>query len=200
MKSKAAPASEAHAETRLRVIGGTLRGRGFRYNGDPHLRPMKDRVREAVFNLVGPAVKDTVVIDLFGGTGAMSFESLSRGARSATIIERRFPNVRVIQENAESLGIAERVEAQGGDAFVAYRRLTAGSAPWLVFCCPPYEFYVSRKADLLTMLAKLISIAPPTSQFVVEADARLDFAELPQAGEWDVRPYPPAIIGILRLP
>ena len=200
MKSKAAPASEAHAETRLRVIGGTLRGRGFRYNGDPHLRPMKDRVREAVFNLVGPAVKDTVVIDLFGGTGAMSFESLSRGARSATIIERRFPNVRVIQENAESLGIAERVEAQGGDAFVAYRRLTAGSAPWLVFCCPPYEFYVSRKADLLTMLAKLISVAPPTSQFVVEADARLDFAELPQAGEWDVRPYPPAIIGILRLP
>ena len=64
----------------LRIVGGRFRGRKLLYSGDFRTRPMKDRLREAVFNLVGPAVAGMHAIDLFGGTGALGLEALSRGA------------------------------------------------------------------------------------------------------------------------
>ena len=71
-----------------------------------------------------------------------------------------------------------------------------GTAPWLVFCSPPYEFYVARKDDVLKLVYHLIEASPRNSLFAVEADERFDFHELPQPDEWDIRPYPPAILGI----
>ena len=73
------PKSSGCAST-LRIIGGRLRGSVIEYHGDPRTRPMKDRVREAAFNLIGPQVVGTFAIDLFAGTGALAFEALSRGA------------------------------------------------------------------------------------------------------------------------
>lgn len=173
-----------------------MRGRGFRYNGDAGLRPMKDRVREAVFNLIGPAAKGKEVIDLFGGTGGMAFEAISRGAVSARIIERRFPNAKMIEENAESLGIADRIEVQAGDTFIAYKQLSPPTRPTLVFCCPPYDFYVERTREMLALIASMCEIAPPSSLILVEADARFDTSLLPHATAWDVRTYPPAVIAL----
>ncbi len=60
----------------LRIIGGQFRGRRLRYGGDPRTRPMKDRLREAVFNLIGPMVRGTHALDLFAGTGALGLEAL----------------------------------------------------------------------------------------------------------------------------
>ena len=71
----------------LRVVGGIFRGTKLRYAGDRRVRPMKERVREAIFNLLGESVKGKHAIDLFTGTGALCFEAISRGARSATAIE-----------------------------------------------------------------------------------------------------------------
>ena len=73
----------------MRIVGGHFRGRKLSYTGDPRVRPMKDRVREALFNLLGPDVKGTFAIDLFGGTGALALEAISRGSSAALIIERR---------------------------------------------------------------------------------------------------------------
>src|SRR6478736_322408 len=75
----------------LRIVGGTLRGRKLQYSGDVRTRPMKDRVREAVFNLLGPQVAGSHAIDLFAGTGALGIEAISRGATKATFIERHLP-------------------------------------------------------------------------------------------------------------
>ncbi len=184
----------------LRVIGGDMRGRGFRYNGDAGLRPMKDRVREAVFNLIGPAAKGKEVIDLFGGTGAMSFESISRGAVSARIIERRFPNAKMIQENAASLGIADRVAVQAGDTFIAYKQFAPPALPVLVFCCPPYDFYSERTEEMLALISTMCETAPPSSLILVEADGRFDTSLLPCADAWDIRTYSPAVIGLYEKP
>lgn len=198
-RRKARPVRQSAAATpvtSLRIIGGQLRGRSFRYNGDPGLRPMKDRVREAVFNLLGPRLRGCKVVDLFGGTGAMAFEAVSRGARAAIVIERRFPNARLIRDNAAALGISELVTVRAGDAFVVHRELEAGNEPWLVFCCPPYELYLSRQRDLLEMLERLHSRALAGSLFVVESDERFDAQLLPQSDPWDVRHYAPAVIAI----
>lgn len=183
----------------LRIIGGTLRGRKLRYSGDPAVRPMKDRVREAVFNLVGPAVRGKHAVDLFAGTGALGLESLSRGAAKATLLEQHFPTARILAENIETLGVGQKAELVTGDVFL--RTLwedRLGTIPWLVFCSPPYVFYEDRKGDMLGLLDCLIQAAPAESIFVVESDERFDFGSLPSPASWQVRRYPPAIIGICQ--
>ena len=83
----------------LRIIGGQFRGRRLTYHGDPLTRPMKDRVREAVFNLLWPGAEGAVAIDLFAGTGALGLEALSRGAVAAWLAPaalRAEPRERVV--------------------------------------------------------------------------------------------------------
>ena len=196
----AADAADAASGSELRIIGGTMRGRKILYTGDPRTRPMKDRVREAVFNLVGPSVKDKMAIDLFAGTGALGFEALSRGAARAVFIERHFPTAAAIRRNAEQLGVAGRCEIVPGDAFIWARRPAQwGDWAWTVFCSPPYDLYQNRQEDLLELLARFAADAPPQSSLVVEADERFEMSLLPRPAEWDVRHYPPAVVGILRV-
>ena len=201
----------------VRIIGGDLRGRLLEYSGDLRTRPMKDRVREAVFNLVGPGVEGAHAIDLFAGTGALGLEAISRGAASATLIERHYPSSQLIKQNAASLGVAEICDVIFGDAFLWTRKQFHGSSSglksqisnlkspisplssashWVVFCSPPFEFYVSRQAEMLESLVTLWSAAPSGSPFVVEADERFDFGLLPEPATWDVRNYRPARIGV----
>ena len=183
--------------TNLRIIGGKFRGRGIRYNGDPATRPMKERVREAVFNLLGPAVKGKLVIDLFAGTGAMAFEALSRGADRAILVERNFPSARVIRENAEFLGVTERVTIVPADTFFWSRRQPVlPELPRITFCCPPYDFYVSRAQDMSTLICDMVQTATDGSLTVIECDDRFDTSTLPQADRWDIRRYPPSVIGM----
>src|SRR5579871_5940240 len=110
-KRSQAPQSSPDADEAAaspRIIGGHLRGRKLLFNPQPHVRPMKDRVREALFNLIGPAVKGVHAIDLFAGTGALGFEALSRGASGATFAERHFPTADLIKKNAAELGVGDR--------------------------------------------------------------------------------------------
>jgi 16S rRNA (guanine(966)-N(2))-methyltransferase RsmD len=171
----------------VRIIGGSFRGRTLTYSGDVRTRPMKDRVREAMFNLLADRVRGKHAIDLFAGTGALAFEALSRGAASATLIERHLPTTKLIEQNAKMLGVTDRVEVCFGDAFVWGKRFAAGQLPLVVFCSPPFEFYVSRQEDMLRLLARLWELAPAGSVFAVEADERFAFSLLPQPELWFVR-------------
>jgi 16S rRNA (guanine966-N2)-methyltransferase len=224
----------------VRIIGGTLGGRWLRYQDDPRTRPMKDRLREALFSIVGAGVRGKHALDLFAGTGALGIEALSRGAGRATLIEQHRPTAAAIRQNLVALGVAEKAEVVAGDAFIWWRRQGAGGGarahgpvgsgpravgggpgaeassesaasascaprpqsptpPWLVFCSPPYAFYVERNEEMLALIAGLVRAAPAESIFVVEADERFDFQTLPEPSTWDVRSYPPAVVGI-RLP
>jgi 16S rRNA (guanine966-N2)-methyltransferase len=182
-----------------RIVGGTLRGRKLLYSGDIRTRPMKDRVREAIFNLVGTDVRGSHAIDLFAGTGALGLEAISRGAARATFIEQHFPTADLIRQNIAELKVTEPCAVEPGNTFIwAKRSPQLGELPWVVFCSPPYAFFVDRKAEMLELIGGLIAKAPAESVFVVEADERFDFAELPQSDSWDLRVYPPAHVGILR--
>lgn len=161
---------------------------------------MKERVREALFNLVGPAVKGMHAIDLFAGTGALGLEALSRGAARSTFIERHFPTARIIEQNIAALHVGDISDVYAGDTFLWPRRQKDWSEldkrPWLVLCSPPYDFYVTRIDDMLGLLRTLCERAPEGSLLAVEADGRFDFELLADLGTWDVRTYPPAVIGI----
>ncbi len=186
----------------LRIIGGSLRNRPIRYHGDPRTRPMKDRVREAVFNLIGPAVRGKHAIDLFAGTGALGFEAISRGAARATLIERHFPTAQIIRDNRAALGVQDQCRVSPGDAFLWLRQqgpaVELDDRPWLVLCSPPYDFYVDRPHQMLALLRELVDRCPADSLFVVESDQRFDFDWLAELGDWDIRAYPPAQVGLLR--
>jgi 16S rRNA (guanine966-N2)-methyltransferase len=180
----------------VRIIGGRFRGRKLLYSGDLRTRPMKDRLREAIFNLLGNAVAGAHALDLFAGTGALGLEALSRGAARATFFEQHFPTAELIRQNIASLEVEECSEIIPGNVFLQSRTADLTPQPWIVFCSPPYEFYVTRSAEMLELLAELFRQASPGSMFVVEADARFDFSLLPESAAWDVRPYPPAIVGL----
>lgn len=158
---------------------------------------MKDRVREAVFNLLGPGVEGNHAIDLFAGTGALGLEAISRGAERATFIERHLPTAKLIEQNAAALGVAGQVEVVFGDAFGWSEEFCSGKVtPITLFCSPPFEFYVERHEQMLALIGRWVEAAPTGSQVVVEADERFDFGSLPQYERWDVREYLPAAVGV----
>ncbi len=196
-------------ETEVRIIGGTFRGRRLRYHGDPLVRPMKHRTREAIFNLVSTECGGRHAIDLFAGTGALGLEALSRGAASATFIEKHVPTARIVEENIRTLGVAEQSQLLVTSAFLWAKRdlpsavaspPTAGG--WLVFCSPPYAFYTERHAEMLELLGRIQQHAPPGSILIVEADEQFDFDSLlkdqTSNASWDRRVYSPAVVGIWR--
>ena len=193
----------------VRIIGGEFRGRRLRYHGDPVVRPMKHRTREAIFNLVTTDAVGRHAIDLFAGTGALGLEALSRGAVSATFIEKHVPSARVVEENIHTLGVTNRATLLVTSAFLWAKRdlpnakNTLSDNSWLVFCSPPYAFYDERRTEMLELIRQIQEHAPASSLLVVEADDKLDFGVLDQgaayvAGDWNVRGYPPAVVGIWR--
>ena len=181
----------------LRIIGGKWRGSKLVYNGDPGTRPMKDRTREAIFNLIGPAVEGKHAIDLFAGTGALALEALSRGATRATMIERHLPTVRTIKENIQRLATESRVEIISGNTFFHASRFEFSSdSPWLVFVSPPYDLYAEQEEEMLALIDTFCRRAPRESIVVVESDERFDPAKLPEPDAWRTRLYRPALVSI----
>jgi 16S rRNA (guanine(966)-N(2))-methyltransferase RsmD len=184
----------------LRIVGGRLRGRRLKYSGEAHLRPMKERVREALFNLIGPAIRGLHAVDLFAGTGALALEAISRGAVGATLIERHFPTAAIIRENAQALDVASVVSLVTADTFSWARQVPAlPDLPWAVFCAPPYGLFEERPADLRWLLEELLGRAAEGSVVAVEAAAGFNVEGLPEAEQWDVRRYPPAALALRRL-
>ena len=187
----------------LRIIGGTFRGRRLEYAGDMRVRPMKDRVRESVFNLVGTDVKGKFVLDLFGGTGAVCLEAISRGAVGGQIVEMHFPTAKTIKKNIETLGLTDVVNLHTGNVFIWNKKRGAllQDVPWAVFICPPYEFFISRWDDLAELFSALLAEAPQGSLFVVESDQRFDWQNVKALTpdlSWDIRAYPPAVVGLIK--
>ena len=228
MGKRKAKADPLHEAVELRIIGGHFRNSKLRYHGDPVTRPMKERVREAIFNLVSTEAAGKHAIDLFAGTGALGLEAISRGALSATFIEKHIPTARVVEENIAALGVEDRTTLLMTSAFLWGKRdlpniagggqqteivgsqntaftLPPFSLPWLVFCSPPYSFFVDRQEDMLSLITALLEHAPTGSIFLVEADGRFDFNLLPGGARqekrgpgWDVRTYSPAVVGVWR--
>jgi 16S rRNA (guanine966-N2)-methyltransferase len=184
-------------ESAPRIIGGTLRGRKLIYAGDERTRPMKDRVREALFNRLGHAVRGKHAIDLFAGTGALGLEAISRGASGATLVERHFPTADIVRKNAAALEVQSQCTIMPANTLLWPQRWpNFPETAWLVFCSPPYDLYLEHALEMMALITGLIERAPAGSIFCVEADERFDFAQLPHAADWDVRTYPPAFVGV----
>jgi 16S rRNA (guanine966-N2)-methyltransferase len=140
------------------------------------VRPTSDRVRESIFNLLGPRVAGADVLDLFAGTGALGLEALSRGAASAVLVESDPVALAIIRQNVELLG-AEGSELLPMDYRRALRRLAArGRRFGLVFLDPPYGTGMAARAAAETAAS---GVAEAGTTVVVEDAARSPVPDAP---------------------
>lgn len=120
----------------MRIIAGTCRGRRLQAPPGLGTRPMLDRVREAIFSSLGERIDDARVLDLFAGTGSLGLEAASRGAGHVRFVERDRRVAKLIERNAETLGLEDACEVVTGDALSP---AGWGGEPWdVVFLDPPY--------------------------------------------------------------
>ena len=124
----------------MRIIGGEYRGRRLHTPRGAVVRPTADRVREAIFNILGGACRGRLVADLFAGTGALGLEALSRGADSAIFVDRKRSAIDVIRRNIAACGCDRRSQAFLYDIMRNLNCLKRIDQPAeLVFMDPPYH-------------------------------------------------------------
>jgi 16S rRNA (guanine966-N2)-methyltransferase len=123
----------------MRIIAGEFKGRRLAAVKG-RIRPTSDRVREAIFSVLGPAVAEAAVLDLFAGTGALSLEALSRGARDAVLVEDHGTSLNILRQNITALGLEKRTRVLAFPVTKALKKLAAQGEQFnLVFLDPPYE-------------------------------------------------------------
>jgi 16S rRNA (guanine966-N2)-methyltransferase len=160
----------------MRVIAGKYRSRPLRSLKGMKLRPTSDRLRETLFNILGPSVEGATFLDLYAGTGAVGIEALSRGARHAIFVEQHAPAVALIRKNCESLGIGAHAEVLGSDVARAIERLEGRRIhAQIIFLDPPYAADSEYEGTLDTLGKS--SIVAPEARVVVE---HLRKRELPE--------------------
>jgi 16S rRNA (guanine966-N2)-methyltransferase len=156
----------------VRIIGGAFGGRRLRAPHGTATRPTSDRVREAVFNILGAPPDKARVLDLYAGAGAMGLEALSRGAESAVFVDRDAQAARVVQENIDSLGVGEHARLYRSDALPALRKLAAAGERFAwVFIDPPYASDEAPRA-LAALGEPLADLLDDGAVVIVEHDRR----------------------------
>ncbi len=129
----------------MRIIAGRFRGHPLAVPRGHATRPTSDRVREALFAILGD-IADLPVLDLFAGSGALGLEALSRGALHATFVEDSRPAALALLVNIETLGVSEETSLIQADARAALKRLAREEARFgLVFADPPYAARETRE-------------------------------------------------------
>jgi 16S rRNA (guanine966-N2)-methyltransferase len=125
--------------TELRIIAGKARGRRIRSVPGDTTRPITDKVREALFNIIGPDIFGATFLDLFAGTGSVGIEALSRGAEYVLFIERNRRPYTVIRENLKSTNLQEGAEVIQADAFTFLDGLPNKQFDYVFIAPPQYK-------------------------------------------------------------
>jgi 16S rRNA (guanine966-N2)-methyltransferase len=158
----------------MRVIAGSRKGHTIAAPRGLDTRPTSDRVRENVFNIVGP-LDEATVLDLYAGSGAMGIEALSRGAARAVFVERDVDAARTIERNLDRLRLTG-ARVVRSDALTALAQEAAADRKYdLVLVDPPYGVYPDLQPQLARYLPPVLA---PDGLLVVETDARVE-PELP---------------------
>ena len=151
----------------MRVVAGRFGGRRLLAPPGRGTRPTSDRVREALFSILGP-LGGARVLDLYAGSGALGIEALSRGADSALFVERDARAARVLRANLDALGI--EAEVRRADVLAALRDARGrGETYSLVLCDPPYRQAPELGGPLSAALGPVLA---PGARVVTESDRR----------------------------
>jgi 16S rRNA (guanine966-N2)-methyltransferase len=148
----------------IRIIAGEFKGRRLKTPASDKVRPTADRVREAWFSILQHYIRGARVLDLFAGSGALGFESLSRGAVSADFVEVHRASLTVLKANAETLRVEDRVTIHRVDGLRFAEGLRRSEYD-VAFADPPYA------GDQAALLVALFRLTPFARVFAIEHPA-----------------------------
>lgn len=166
-----------------RIIAGEFGGRTLKSPRGNLIRPTADRIKEALFSILGADLAGKYVIDLYAGTGSLGLEALSRGAVHAVFVEKEHEPLRAIRENIELLGVRERVTVIPLNVLRVIPSLPKAD---LVFCDPPYAL---KDADEVVASLFLSGVVKPGGMLVFETATRRQVQNPPRAKLVDERSY-----------
>lgn len=162
----------------MRIISGEFRGRRLKGPRGRELRPTSDRLKETLFDILGPTVRGTVFVDVFAGTGSIGLEALSRGAREVVFIESSRTAVDLIRRNLELCRVVSGYRLMELDVFAALRTLLReGFGADIAYADPPYRW--EPYGDLLAIFFRR-GLARPNARVILEHHCK---TALPEAGE-----------------
>jgi 16S rRNA (guanine966-N2)-methyltransferase len=182
----------------MRIIAGEFRGRRLLPPEGDVTRPITDRVKQSLFDILTPLLPGARVYDCFAGTGSMGLESISRGAAEAVFFEADRSAQTRLRKNIAALGVEDRCRVIGQDLF----RWFASAAPpkppiGVVYLDPPYRFLRERPDDLRKLAERLSAHVAPEGTIVFRHDVA-DRLELPGLSRADERTYGGMTIEFLR--
>jgi 16S rRNA (guanine966-N2)-methyltransferase len=177
--------------SRLRVSGGEARGR--RLKAPKNIRPTQGLVKQAIFNLVGPAIVDTHVLDLFAGSGAIGIEALSRGASGVTFVDREPRGLAILRQNLDALGLKERARVVRGDV-VRWLESSPDDVTQasFIFLDPPYD------DPVLVRALKVLDREVESATVVAEHSRRQELPHLTRLLLDRQRRYGDTVVTVLR--
>ncbi len=183
----------------MRVIAGALKGRRLTTPRGRTTRSTSDQVRIACLDTLMPFLPAGPFLDLFAGAGGVGIEALSRGAPSATFVEREAMALRALRGNIESLGLVERARVVRDDAVVAVERLgEAGQRFAVVFLDPPYES--PRALPTLERLAEGACLLPEAVVVLQHATKAPPASALGALAPWKTRRFGETTLTFFRRP
>jgi len=179
-----------------RIISGSARGIRLKVAPGDITRPITDRVKEALFNIIGPDILDSFFLDLFGGSGSVGIEALSRGAKFAQFIDLNCTAIDAIRNNLESTKLLPKAKLVQSDAF-AYISRKSDSAFDYVFIAPPQYKEMWIKALLLIDLHS--DWLNPEAWVIIQIDPiEYQKLELKNLKEFDSRKYGSTLLVFFR--
>ena len=160
----------------MRIVGGDFGGRRFSPPANIPARPTTELAKEALFNTLNNLIdlEGIKTLDLFGGTGSITYELASRGASDLTVVERDASSLDFIKKTAQALGITDKLHIIRGDVFKFMKQSTEQYD--LIFADPPYALPNIDELPLLVFEKQMLA---PNGIFVLEHDARNDYQTHP---------------------
>ena len=185
----------------MRIIAGEHRGRHLLAPETDKTRPITDRAKQSVFDILSPIIEGAVVYDCFAGTGSMGLECLSRGAKFATFFEMDRSAIKRLKQNIESLKVQKRCRIVPGDLFAWFNNENrAAEKINLIFLDPPYRLLREKPAELQKLAGMIAARELVKGGTVVFRHAAEDKLELPPLVLYDQRAYGGMVVEFLALP
>ena len=172
----------------IRVIAGSAKGRRLKLVPGDTTRPVMDRVKEAVFSILGRGVRDANFLDLFAGTGSVGIEALSRGARQAVFVEMDRLAVRTIQQNLAITGLGDQAAIRRTDVLALLRQSPPANPYDYIYIAPPqYRDLWRRTLEALDANPGWVT---PETVVIVQIDPKeYDATEFKHLEVYDERQY-----------
>ncbi len=183
----------------MRIIAGEHRGRKLLPPEGDQTRPVTDRVKQSVFDMLMPYVEGANVYDCFAGTGSFGLESLSRGAAHATFFESHKETAKRLKTNIDTIRVADRATIITADCFNHLQKTQPAKKADLIFLDPPYRYLAEVPAQLQQAAVSIAQHHLAPEGLVLFRHDATDKLDLPALRVVDVRNYGSMVVEVLRL-